>query len=138
MTTPLWIEQFDASYAVPEQITGLLKDRSWHNDVSPSFEVDTPNGTLILWVEHPDIDRRESGGPRYAILGEWGDFDVPVYEGDDLDAVMAAIFPPCEVVAAESRCNNQPAFVVPCHLPVGHVGPCAHDETRWTSERGPR
>ena len=78
---PLWKREFYESYAVPAEIeslvaAGTLSDISWHNDVCPSFclEEDDENSdekVLKLWVENPDVNKREmTGKTRFAVTEE--------------------------------------------------------------------
>lgn len=100
MSEPLWTQEFDESYAVPDCIAmaeGLV-DTSWHNNVCPSFQVECStdaNGVtlihdLIIWADHPDPDQREiPSNSRFLIqmsadgMGFWQDGDGPFgYEGE--------------------------------------------------------
>lgn len=44
-----------------------LIDKSWHNDVCPSFYYQTTQGYFILWVDFADSERREEDSERYVI-----------------------------------------------------------------------
>jgi hypothetical protein len=68
---------------------GTLRDRSWHNDTSPSFDLE-PLGweNLVLWVDYPDPTMRENEGmSRYAVALD----EDTVYDGDSLDAALAKV-----------------------------------------------
>lgn len=61
-------------YQVPKTIdqlvrSGVLVDRTWANDIVPHFERDfLDSSTLVLWVDHPDPEKRATpDGPRYGI-----------------------------------------------------------------------
>jgi hypothetical protein len=55
-----WETEFGEEWDVPHEITARLADESWHNDTCPSFTLDLEDGdTLRLWVDHPDVSRRE-------------------------------------------------------------------------------
>jgi hypothetical protein len=62
-------------YPVPAPVeeavaAGLIDDTSWHNDVSPSYEVYGNNRreAVRLWLEHPNPAMREMGGPRCVVV----------------------------------------------------------------------
>jgi hypothetical protein len=44
-----------------------LKDKSWHNDVSPSFYFSIGPKYYVLWVDHADPAAREDSNSRYLI-----------------------------------------------------------------------
>lgn len=44
-----------------------LKDKSWHNDVSPSFYFNIGSQYYVLWVDHSEPDQREGTNCRYLI-----------------------------------------------------------------------
>ena len=44
-----------------------LIDKSWHNDVCPSFYYKTAQGYFILWVDFAEPEKREEDGERYVI-----------------------------------------------------------------------
>lgn len=63
-----WREEFDASWAVPQQVLelideGLAEDMSWHNDTMPCFGLVDEDGEPIvrIWVDHIDPELREYG-----------------------------------------------------------------------------
>lgn len=74
-----WRKEFGEEYQVPQDIEdltkhGVTRDLSWHNDSSPSFGfvrdvVGKPHLDIRLWVEHPDVDKREFGpdSSRYGV-----------------------------------------------------------------------
>lgn len=109
-----WRGEFDADYAVPRWFVDHpdLEDTSWHNDVSPSFETESPPGTesekyaggprVRVWVEHPDPAVREAQrAERYSVqlTGEDDDAageyrycdDVWILDTDDLQVVDRAL-----------------------------------------------
>ncbi|WP_108944603.1 hypothetical protein [Shewanella halifaxensis] len=46
-----------------------LMDKSWHNDISPSFYFRTPTGFMVLWVDYEDPEQREdSEQDRYVVM----------------------------------------------------------------------
>jgi hypothetical protein len=45
-----------------------LKDKSWHNDVCPSFIINTTTGYLILWVDFAHESHRELDQERYIVI----------------------------------------------------------------------
>lgn len=101
-----WIDEFGPEYEIPEQILRLVRegrlfDMSWHNDVCPGFatvqadsDEATQEGARVLWVEHPDPEKRElSGAPRYGVtvMADGWQIKSELYEGDDLEAALAAV-----------------------------------------------
>ncbi|MCL1067452.1 hypothetical protein L2735_11630 [Shewanella olleyana] len=46
-----------------------LVDKSWHNDVSPSFYFKTQTGYMVLWVDYEDSNQREDSSlERYVVM----------------------------------------------------------------------
>ena len=46
-----------------------LIDKSWHNDVSPSFYFKAQTGYMVLWVDYEDSEQREdSEQARYVMM----------------------------------------------------------------------
>ncbi|WP_246028493.1 hypothetical protein [Shewanella atlantica] len=46
-----------------------LVDKSWHNDVSPSFYFKAPTGFMVLWVDYEDpVQREDSEQDRYVVM----------------------------------------------------------------------
>lgn len=45
-----------------------LIDKSWHNDLCPSFYFKVGEQYYILWVDYADIEQREEDTPRYVIV----------------------------------------------------------------------
>lgn len=96
-----WKSEFGEEYDVPTEISEALPDTSWHNDACPSFGETivgvTDNHDLKIWVEHPDVDLRDSGSEyRFLVMyNPWSDVPVPgledsweVYEGDDVNKAL--------------------------------------------------
>ncbi|NQX97165.1 MAG: hypothetical protein HRT73_04685 [Flavobacteriales bacterium] len=56
-----------------------LTDKSWHNDVCPSFTYKTSVGYFILWVDYIDPEQREFEQCRYTVISaiNEGDEDSP-------------------------------------------------------------
>ncbi len=56
-----------------------LTDKSWHNDVCPSFTYKTAVGYFILWVDYIDPEQREFEQCRYTVINaiNEGDEDSP-------------------------------------------------------------
>lgn len=73
--TPLWVAEFGAEYAIPDSIARnpRLEDRSWHNDIAPSFTVKNAGERVRLWVHPVDPKERE-------LPGEMGRFVVARYD----------------------------------------------------------
>jgi hypothetical protein len=93
MKNDLYLSEFGPAYEVPDAIVDTLEDLSWHNDVCPSFGVEDNDGNGVrLWVEHPDVDQRESAfGSRYVVTETHEcETQEPAYAGDDLAAALSA------------------------------------------------
>lgn len=43
-------------------------DKSWHNDVCPSFYFKIGNNYYVLWVDFEDTSRREQSSARYTVI----------------------------------------------------------------------
>jgi len=44
-----------------------LNDKSWHNDVSPSFYFNAGAQYYVLWVDYADPNKREESNERFLI-----------------------------------------------------------------------
>ena len=94
---PLWVREHGAEYDVPAAIYMTLDDQSWHNDACPSFGqrwplVEGSDAEVILWVEHPDTDQRETGSAaRFCVQYRGDDVDEAdtLLETDDVDEALA-------------------------------------------------
>jgi hypothetical protein len=93
----------DFDYDLPS-IPGF-EDSSWHNDICPSLTrtAADESQTLILWCDYADPAKREDENmSRYTLIrGEYGAIagQVTLYEGDDLQAAVAAIPAPANGMA---------------------------------------
>lgn len=97
---PQWVHEFGEDYAVPDEITQLegIEDTSWHNDAAASFGLygEAPDGQmhhLVIWVSHPDPERREyPENGRYAVSRHCdnGDLWTEHYDGDDAAEAVRA------------------------------------------------
>lgn len=62
-----------------------LIDKSWHNDLCPSFYFKVGELFYVLWVDHADVSQREEDTPRYVIvkgINEGSDENPEVYVGN--------------------------------------------------------
>jgi hypothetical protein len=62
-----------------------LKDKSWHNDVSPSFYFSIGPQYYVLWVDHADPAEREDSNSRYLIqeaINEGNETHPEIYSSD--------------------------------------------------------
>lgn len=62
-----------------------LKDKSWHNDVSPSFYFSIGQQYYVLWVDHADPTEREDSNGRYLIqeaTNEGDEIHPEIYSSD--------------------------------------------------------
>ncbi|WP_298776294.1 hypothetical protein [uncultured Shewanella sp.] len=67
----LYQKEFGDKFELGFNLTdySFLTDRSWHNDVSPSFYFKKGNHFYVLWVERPNVDDRENDSDaRYTIM----------------------------------------------------------------------
>lgn len=88
-----WEVEFGADYDVPQAIRtlhdrGQMSDSSWHNDVCPSFMFG--DGSVRLFVDHPDPQRRECRGKRFfvSLYDESDDFLDNGIETDDIGELL--------------------------------------------------
>ena len=58
-------KDFDLGFKVNDY--PWLIDKSWHNDLCPSFYYKTTQGYFILWVDFADRESREENNERYVI-----------------------------------------------------------------------
>lgn len=73
-----------------------LTDKSWHNDVSPSFTFKAGSQYLVLWVDYEEPDSRELGQERYLVMtaiNEGTETDPEIYTGEDSEVVLATESP---------------------------------------------
>jgi hypothetical protein len=62
-----------------------LKDKSWHNDVSPSFYFNIGSQYYVLWVDHATPAEREDSNSRYLIqkaTNEGNETHPEIYSSD--------------------------------------------------------
>ena len=62
-----------------------LKDKSWHNDVSPSFYFNVKEQYYVLWVDYAASENRENSNERYLIqkaINEGSEEDPEVFCGN--------------------------------------------------------
>lgn len=92
-----WKDEFDATYAVPQQVLelideGLAEDLSWHNDECPSFGTTDEEGEVVarIWVEHIDPDLREHGADTQRFRVDYMP-DEPDAEMELTDDVVTAV-----------------------------------------------
>lgn len=75
MSQGQWISEFGRDYRVPKTLDtmvdrGELEELSWHNDVAPSYGIQTNLGFEVrIWANHPDPQERETGPrtPRFVV-----------------------------------------------------------------------
>ena len=56
---------FDLGFNLKEH--PYLTDKSWHNDMSPSFYFSVGAQYYVLWVDYADPNKREDSNERYLI-----------------------------------------------------------------------
>lgn len=75
----LYKKEFGSNFELGFNLDNLpfLADKSYHNDVCPSFHFKLDNQYLVLWVDYASVEDRESETKRYLIMSTEN-------EGDDL------------------------------------------------------
>jgi hypothetical protein len=85
----------DFDFDIPH-IDGFT-DKSWHNDVCPSFERKyNETHSVVLWVNYSNEDRRECGGKQFIVAITPTDDDyyvepIDIIETDSWNDVIEAI-----------------------------------------------
>ena len=72
-----------------------LIDKSWHNDLCPSFYFKVGEQFYVLWVDYADIEQREEDTFRYVIveaINEGSDEEPEVYAGGGKIAFQCEVF----------------------------------------------
>ena len=66
----LYKQEFGQSFDLGFELSQYpwLIDKSWHNDVSPSFYFKTSTGYMVLWVDYEDPEQRENSEQERYIL----------------------------------------------------------------------
>lgn len=76
-----------------------LNDKSWHNDVCPSFYFKIADQYFVLWVDFEDPARREYASDRYTIVSAenydceespdivCGDSSVEIFKTEDVSKI---------------------------------------------------
>lgn len=86
-------DEFDLGFDI-RQFTNLT-DKSWHNDVCPSFYFRIEDQYFVLWVDFKDPERREFNCLRYTI--------VPANNyGDDLEPEIYCDWESDQLVSTEN------------------------------------
>lgn len=69
-----------------------LIDKSWHNDLCPSFYLNVGEQYYVLWVDYADEEQREEDTPRYMITKgvNEGTNNKPEIYASDSDAIFQA------------------------------------------------
>lgn len=92
-------KKFRRGYDVPETVdrlvkAGVLVDKTWEQDIVPHFEARLRDGSeLVLWVDHPNKDRRAlPDGPRYGLERyKRGISPQTLFESNDLEETLVAL-----------------------------------------------
>jgi len=68
---------------------GFSTHHAWGNDAC----VRMTRGDLTLWVEHVDVDLRDSGGARFTLHAHNADLECvgPIFETETLSDILARI-----------------------------------------------
>lgn len=66
---PLYKQEFGSSFKLGFNLEEhpYLIDKSWHNDVCPSFYFSVGEEYHVLWVDYADEEQREENTARYMI-----------------------------------------------------------------------
>jgi hypothetical protein len=69
----------------------FLCDKSWHNDMSPSFYFKVAEQYFVLWVDFEEVEQREEDGLRYTAMTakNYGDDEHPEISCDDGEVVYS-------------------------------------------------
>lgn len=94
-----WKSQFGGEWEVPDQLANHpdFEDMSWRNDAAPSFHRKAKLGywTVVIWVDHPDPEKREWPDPNGLgrfILCLWDDESgngIDVCSHSSIDVIIA-------------------------------------------------
>ena len=63
----------------------LLKDKSWHNDISPSFYFHVETSYYVLWVDHVEQTKRQDSNCRCLVqeaINEGDAANPKIYSSD--------------------------------------------------------
>lgn len=62
--------EFGSAFDVGFQLNNYPKliDKSWHNDVCPSFYFKVSDDYFVLWVDYKEHHRRELDSARYTVV----------------------------------------------------------------------
>jgi hypothetical protein len=63
-----------------------LIDKSWHNDLCPSFYFKLSEQFYVLWIDYADVEQREEDTLRYVIveaINEGNNKEPEIYTGDN-------------------------------------------------------
>lgn len=95
MSWKRWLPNYDVPDTIQRLVSaGVLKDKTWKEDVVPHFEAILSDGSeLVLWVDHPNGSYRAvPDGPRYGLENyQKGQLPVTLYESNDLDEALMAL-----------------------------------------------
>ena len=111
---------FDPGGAIKTLVeSGVVTDTSAGNDVAPSFtrwavpDHDENTARLVLWVERPDAQQREMGGPRFVVTLYTSDANPDILvAADSVEVVIAVLMShrwpldPAELVDAVQRVSD--------------------------------
>ncbi|GIU15346.1 hypothetical protein TUM4261_32150 [Shewanella sp. c952] len=92
----LYKQEFGQQFELGFDLTQYpwLVDKSWHNDVSPSFYLKTPTGFMVLWVDYEDPKQREdSEQDRYVVMtavNSGTDESPEVYHDEDSEKIYSS------------------------------------------------
>ena len=84
----LYKQEFGQNFGIGFDLKNhpYLIDKSWHNDLCPSFYFKVGEQYYVLWVDYADVEQREEDTPRYVIvdaINEGTNEEPEVYAGGD-------------------------------------------------------
>lgn len=84
----LYKQEFGQDFALGFDLKNhpYLIDKSWHNDLCPSFYFKVDEQYYVLWVDYADAEQREEETPRYIIVkgvNEGTKNEIEVYSGNN-------------------------------------------------------
>jgi hypothetical protein len=93
-----WENQFGSDFEIPAEITSVMRDTSWCNDMTPTFEptgqTDKHDPHVELWADHAKREMREvQDGKRYWVTvasRDGNDVETIIETDDAAEAVRAA------------------------------------------------
>lgn len=94
MSWKRWLPNYDVPDTIQRLVSaGVLKDKTWKEDVVPHFEAILSDGSqLVLWSDHPKVSERAApNGPRYGLeIYRKEELPETLFQSDDLEETLVA------------------------------------------------